>query len=103
MPCSVHTIFPDHDPAKELQRDRSVLPKARMAWSNQLMSATEVILAELSEIEKISANEARLASARVGYAVDPHSPEIQTRIAEMILSGTGEYLRNLVTAAIPSL
>ena len=67
------------------------------------MSATEVILAELSEIEKIIANEARLASARVGYAVDPHSQEIQTRIAEMILSGTGEYLRNLVTATIPSL
>ena len=98
-----HDISRSRSSAKELQRDRSVLPKARMAWSNQLMSATEVILAELSEIEKISANEARLASARVGYAVDPHSPEIQTRIAEMILSGTGEYLRNLVTASIPSL
>ena len=89
--------------AKEVQRDRSVPPKARMAWSNQLMSATEVILAELSEIEKIIANEARLARERVGYPVDPHSPEIQTRIAEIILSGIGEYLRNLVTATIPSL
>ena len=67
------------------------------------MSATEVILAELSEIEKIIANEAGLASERVGYPVDPHSLEIQTRIAEIILSGTGEYLRNLVTGAIPSL
>ena len=67
--------------AKELQRDRSVPPKARMAWSNQLMSATEVILAELSEIEKIIANEARLASERVGYPVDPHSPEIQARVS----------------------
>jgi hypothetical protein len=38
--------------AKEQQRDRSVRPKGRMAWSNQLMSATEVILAELSEIRK---------------------------------------------------
>ena len=89
--------------AKELQRDRSVRPKGRMAWSNQLMSATEVILAELSEIEKIIANEARLASERVGYPVDPHSPEIQTRIAEIILSGMGVYLRNLVTAARPGL
>jgi hypothetical protein len=89
--------------AKKLQRDRSVPPKTSMAWSNELMSATEVILAELSEIEKIIANEARLASERVGYPVDPHSPEIQTRIAEIILSGTGEYLRNLVTATIPSL
>ena len=35
------------------------------------MSATEVILAELSEIEKIIAHEARLASERVGYPVDP--------------------------------
>jgi hypothetical protein len=96
-------IYRSRSGAKELQRDRSVPPKARMAWSNQLMSATEVILAELSEIEKIIANEARLASERVGYPVDPHSPEIQTRIAEMILSGTGEYLRNLVTATIPSL
>jgi hypothetical protein len=82
---------------------RSVPPKGRLAWSNQLMSATEVILAELSEIEKIIANEARLASERVGYPVDPHSPEIQARVGEIILSGTGEYLRNLVTAAIPSL
>jgi hypothetical protein len=98
-----HRISRSRSSAKELQRDRSVPPKARMAWSNQLMSATEVILAELSEIGKIIANEARLASERVGYPVDPHSPEIQTRIAEIILSGTGEYLRNLVTAAIPSL
>jgi hypothetical protein len=98
-----HDIYRSRFSAKELQRDRSVPPKARMAWSNQLMSATEVILAELSEIERIIANEARLANERVGYPVNPHSPEIQTRIAEIILSGTGEYLRNLVTAAIRSL
>jgi hypothetical protein len=88
---------------KELRRDRLISPKARMARRDQLMSATEVILAELSEIEKIIANEARLASERVGYPVDPHSPEIQTRIAEIILSGMGVYLRNLVTAAEPGL
>ena len=82
---------------------RSVPPKARMARSNQLMSAIEVILAELSKVEKISASETWLASKRVGYPVDPHSPEIQARVAEIILSRTGEYLRNLVTAAIPSL
>ena len=98
-----HRIYRSRFSAKELQRDRSVPPKARMAWSNQLMSATEVILAELSEIEKIIANEARLASERVGYPVDRHSAEIQARAAEIILSGTGEYLRNLVTATIPSL
>jgi len=102
MPCWVHTVATGYVSARK-NCDRSVPPNAAMAWSNQLMSATEVILAELSEIEKIIANEARLASERVGYPVDPHSPEIQTRIAEIILSGTGEYLRNLVTAAIPSL
>jgi uncharacterized protein YuzE len=67
------------------------------------MSTTEVILVELSEVGKIIANETWLASELVGYPVDPHSPEIQARVAEIILSGTGEYLRNLVTAAIPSL
>ena len=67
------------------------------------MSAIEVIHAELSEVEKIIANETWLASKRVGYPVDPHSPEIQARVGEIILSGTGEYLRNLVTATIPSL
>jgi hypothetical protein len=102
MPYSVHTVFTDRD-AKELRRDRLISPKARMARRDQLMSATEVILAELSEIEKITANEARLAGERVGYPVDPHSPEIQTRIAEIILSGMGVYLRNLVTAAEPGL
>jgi hypothetical protein len=102
MPYSVHTVFTDHD-AKELRRDRLVSPKARMARRDQLMSATEVILAELSEIEKIIANETLLASERVGYPVNPHSPEIQARVAEILLSGTGEYLRNLVSAAIPSL
>ena len=67
------------------------------------MSPTEVILAELSEVGKIIANETWLASERVGYSVDSHSPEIQARVAEIILSGTGEYLRNLVTATISSL
>jgi hypothetical protein len=89
--------------AQELQRDRSVPPKARMARSNQLMSATEVIRAELSEIEKIIAKEARLAAERLGHPVDPHSPEIQARVSEIILSGMGVYLRNLVTAAKPGL
>ena len=98
-----HDIYRSRFSAKEVQRDRSVPPKARMAWSNQLMSATEVILAELSEIEKIIANEARLASERVGYPVDPHSLEIQARVSEIILSGMGVYLRNLVTAAKPGL
>ena len=67
------------------------------------MSATEVIVAELSEIKKMIAREAWLASERVGYPVEPHSPEIQARVAEIILSGTGEYLRNLITSAIRSL
>ena len=62
------------------------------------MSAIEVIFAELSEVKNIIATEAWLASERVGYPVDPHSPEIQARVAEIILSGMGEHLRNLVTA-----
>src|ERR1700754_4456264 len=96
MPCSVHTVFSDHDSARKNCNATARFHQSRMAWSNQLMSATEVILAELSEIEKIIANEARLASERVGYPVDPHSPEIQTRIAKIILSGMGVHLRNLV-------
>jgi hypothetical protein len=67
------------------------------------MSATEVILAELLEVEKIIANETWLASERVGNPVDPRSAEIQARVAEIILSGMGVYLRNLVTAAKPGL
>ena len=67
------------------------------------MSTTEVILAEFSEVEKIIINETRLASERAGYPINPHNPQIQARVAEIILSGTGEYLRNLVTSAIPSL
>jgi hypothetical protein len=86
-----HRIYRSRLSAKEPQR------------SNQLMSATEIIVAELSEIKKIITREAWLASERVGYPVDPHSPEIQARVAEIILSGMGEYLRNLVTAANPGL
>jgi hypothetical protein len=74
-----HDIYRSRSSAKEVQRDRSVPPKTRMARSNQLMSATEVIVAELSEIKKINAREAWLASERVGYPVDPHNPEIQAR------------------------
>ena len=73
-----------------------------MGRSNQLVSPTEV-LAELSEFKKIVANEISLASERVGYPVNPHSPEIQARVAEILLSGMGVYLRNLVTAARPGL
>jgi hypothetical protein len=67
------------------------MKETRMGRSNQLVSPTEV-LAELSEFKKIVANEARLASERVGCPVDPHSPEIQARVAEIML----EVLRPFV-------
>jgi hypothetical protein len=52
------------------------------------MSPTEVIVAELSEVQKIIINETRLASERAGYSIDPHNPQIHARVAEVILSGT---------------
>ena len=60
------------------------------------MSATEIINAEFSEVERIIYNETWLASEKAGYPVDRHSPEVQQRVADILLNGSGEYLRNLI-------
>ena len=60
------------------------------------MSAKEIINAELSGVERIIRNETWLASEKAGHPVDRHSPEVQQRVADILLNGGGEYLRNFV-------
>ena len=60
------------------------------------MSTETFIRTELSKIERIVKNETYLASERAGRSVDPHSPEIQCRVADILLAGAGEHLRNLI-------
>ena len=81
MPCSVHWLTVRC--SESTARDRSVAPKTRMGRSNPTYERTEVILAELLR-SKIIANEARLASERLGYPVDPR-PETRL-VSEIILS-----------------
>jgi len=55
---------------------------------------TEFIRSELPDVKCIVQNECWLEGERRGEPVDVHDPEIQKRVADIILGGAGEYLRN---------
>lgn len=57
------------------------------------MSDTDVIRAEIPDIQSIVDDECWFEAERRGHAVDRHDPQVQQRVAEIILSGAGAYLR----------
>ena len=57
------------------------------------MSDTDVIRAEIPDVQCIVDEECWLEAERRGQAVDRRDPVVQKRVADIILSGTGEYLR----------
>ena len=59
------------------------------------MSSIEVIRHELPLVEQIFKNEIYLASEREGRAVSRHEPQIQKRVAEILLE-TGAHMRSVV-------
>lgn len=54
---------------------------------------TEVIRAELPEIARIIKNECWLESERRGCTVDSKDEVVRRRVADVILSGAGAYIR----------
>ncbi len=59
----------------------------------QMSSESEFIHRELPDIAKIVSDECWLEAQRRGCPVDPHDQVIRERVADIILQGTGEYLR----------
>jgi hypothetical protein len=55
----------------------------------------EIIRAELRDIAKIVADECWLEAERRGVPVDPSDSVVQSRVAEIILSGAGARIRRL--------
>ena len=56
---------------------------------------SEFIREEIPELEKIVRNECWLEAERRGEPVGPHDPAVRQRVADVILSGAGAYLRRL--------
>jgi hypothetical protein len=56
-------------------------------------SEAEFIRSELPDVKAIVQNECWLEGERRGVPVDAHDPEIQSRVADIILAGAGEALR----------
>lgn len=60
---------------------------------NQMEQEAEFIRSEIPDVKSIVDNECWLEGERRGHAVDPHDEAIRERVAEIILSGAGAYLR----------
>jgi hypothetical protein len=56
-------------------------------------SEAEFIRSELPDVKAIVQNECWLEGERRGGPVDSHDPEIQARVADIILAGAGEAIR----------
>ena len=59
------------------------------------MSESEFIRVEIPDVRAIVQNECWLEGERRGCPVDSRDQVIQQRVADIILSGTGEFLRKL--------
>jgi hypothetical protein len=81
----------------ELGRDvdaRSTVSSTRTALHCLIMSPeSEFIQMEIPEIAQIFRDECWLEGERRGTAVDPKDEVVQSRVAEIILSGVGARLR----------
>jgi hypothetical protein len=60
---------------------------------------SEFIRAELSGVRDIVQNECWLEGERRGSPVDPSDGVVQLRVADIILSGVGEQLRQNVSSS----
>jgi hypothetical protein len=54
---------------------------------------SEFIRTEIPDVKNIVDNECWLEGERRGEPVDAHDAAIQTRVAQIILGGAGEFLR----------
>lgn len=64
-----------------------------MRISGRDMNDTDVIRAEIPDVQCIVDDECWLEAERRGHAVDRRDPVVQRRVADIILSGMGAYLR----------
>jgi len=64
-----------------------------------MKAPSDIILAELGDIEQVVRTACLVESAVRGEPADPHDPRVQLRAAEIILSGLGEQIRAAAESA----
>ena len=57
------------------------------------MEEAAFIRTEIPEVAEIVRHECWLEGERRGSSVDPHDPDIQARVADIILAGVGAKMR----------
>jgi len=62
-------------------------------------SPSDIILEELGGVEQVIHAACAVESAIRGQSVNPHDLSVQTRAAEIILTGVGAQLRSVVESA----
>ena len=63
-----------------------------------MSSESEFIREEIPDVAEIVRNECWLEAERRGCPVDPKDEVIRVRVADIILTGAGAYLRRIHTA-----
>ena len=63
-------------------------------------ASSELIRAEIGDLERIVKTAYEMESALGGKSVDPHDTSVQVRAAEMILSGAGASMRAMVERSV---
>lgn len=63
-----------------------------------MSSESEFIRGEIPDVEAIVRNECWLEAERRGCPVDPKDEVIRVRVADIILTGAGAYLRRIHSA-----
>ncbi len=66
----------------------------------KFMSESEIIRAEIPDLEKIVRDECWLEGERRGVPVDRRDETIRLRVAEIILDGVGAYLRSKYSSTV---
>jgi hypothetical protein len=82
---------------------RTATPIVIMGQWEALTPEAKCIRAELPKIRQIVQDECWLEDGRRGGAVDPGEAIVQNRVAEIILSGLGEHLREQIHLHPPAL
>ena len=71
---------------------------SKRIWSENstiMKSPADTILAELGDVEQVIHAACAVESAIRGQPVNPHDLSVQTRAAEIILTGVGAQLRSV--------
>jgi hypothetical protein len=64
-----------------------------LQFNRSMDQEAEFILSEIADVKSIVENECWLEGERRGHSVDPQDEAVRQRVADIILSGAGAWLR----------